>query len=590
MENSSLLLTFLAVCSSACERAQVILFDSRDAGAASSDGSTIDSSSADGSPDASSDGEVADGSVQALIQVELMGPGAPADARDRFARDPRLDLEPGPLIIYPSDETTFPMNIVRTLFQWRADARQDLFELRLESGAVSFRYYTRDRFFQMDEATREIVARSNRGRVVSVVVRSLSMTSTSSEIYRSRSIEVQYSEQAVPGSIYYWSTGAAAIMRASLESRVAERFYPAEGDSTCGSCHTVSRDGRRIALGYGGERLRVASIPDRAVQYPTGSAQSPEFGWGTFGPLARELLYASKGVLERIDLETGTRSVVALPASTFATHPDWSPDGRQIAVSVGSARLSNKEVKGTSLARIQVAADGSLGAPEVLVASTGPEDTIAFPSHSPDGRWIAFVRTVGKSKDSTPAQLYLVPSDGSAPPIQLERLNHRVRHEDGIRSTGNSMPTWAPATRGAWIAFSSIRAYGDVVSETNRDQLWASAIDLDRAAAGLDPSAAAFWLPFQETAEGNHRAFWSLNPEDTCPSTIELCDGFDDDCDGVPDDACCTPSAETCGNQADDDCDGAIDEACCGAEEICSNGPDDDCDGLADILDEDCAP
>ncbi|MGK0359729.1 MAG: hypothetical protein ACI9U2_002035 [Bradymonadia bacterium] len=77
--------------------------------------------------------------------------------------------------------------------------------------------------------------------------------------------------------------------------------------------------------------------------------------------------------------------------------------------------------------------------------------------------------------------------------------------------------------------------------------------------------------------------------EGLCCSTLEACNGVDDDCDGRIDEAgveglCCS-TPEAC-NGDDDDCDGQIDEAgvdglCCSTPETC-NGLDDDCDGRTD--------
>ena len=70
-------------------------------------------------------------------------------------------------------------------------------------------------------------------------------------------------------------------MKGVISEPLPTKFYTVDPDTTCVACHTVSRDGKRMAAGYDGEWLQEIAIPERSVtieetRYP--------MGWSTFSP------------------------------------------------------------------------------------------------------------------------------------------------------------------------------------------------------------------------------------------------------------------------------------------------------------------
>ncbi len=552
--------------------------------------------------------------------------GSPSDAADLFgaATSHAVGEEPlrEPTIIYPNHETMFPINVSHIRHEWAA-GDNDLYELRFEGPNTTVTVYTTQTNWQPTEEQWDWIAESNRGQEVTFSVRGLD-TLAPGDAYEAASITLYFSAAEVEGAIYYWSTGTAGVMKALVSDPVPIKFYtdPTASDAgTCVACHTLSRDGKRLAVGYGGEKLREVSVPERETLVPVVGQATRASAWTTFSPDGKLLLVANNGVLTLIDSDTGEpvgpdNGVVPLPDGKFGTHPDWSALGDRVVIALAT-KGGNKDTQGSSIAVLPYN-DGAWGDAEVLVPNANATDNNYFPVWSPDSKYIAYVNAIGTSKDAVTAHLKLLDVDNMST-IELVRVNERVNNQDGLTGIGNSMPTWAPSTKPGifWVAFSSLRAYATVRPQDGKeDQIWIAAIDPTLT----DPSYAAFWAPFQNIDAGNHRAFWTHTGEDTQCLCQDICgDSLDNDCDGTADESDCVDQCATkeiCDDQIDNNCDcivdgcliedctdgvdndndGLIDDkdpACtpnCDPTENCNDGADNDCDGLTDSKDPDCIP
>jgi hypothetical protein len=558
--------------------------------------------------------------------VDFVDTDAPPDAPDTFGggttHDNGSDSAREPAMVYPSHETKFPINVSRIRHEWSAGGSNGLFKLSFVGKNTTVNVYTVRQDWQPTDEQWDWIAESNRGEAVTLTVYALD-PSAPSDIWQAAPITLYFSDAEVDGAIYYWSTGTKGVMKALVSDPIPTKFYtdPTAPDAErCVACHTLSRDGKRLAVGYEGETLREVTVPERSIILPVGAtataggmppamdkggkggmggmggmpAMPPPMegmpsAWTTFSPDGEMLLVAADGILTLIDSDTGETigpdsGVVPIPDGTVATHPDWSALGDRVVFTLGT-KGGNKEVESGAIAILPYDA-GTWGAPEVVVASTGTNDNNFFPVWSPDSKWIAYVNAVGNSKDAATATLRLIdPAVGT--PIDMVRLNQRVNNQDGVLDVGNSMPTWAPSTKpGAfWLAFSSVRAYASVrPQDAKEDQIWIAAVDPSLA----DPGYAGFWAPFQSVDEGNHRAFWTHSSEDTQCHCVESCgDSIDNDCDGTADEEDCSvcEAVEICDDGIDNDCDCMVDD--CGGE-ICGDGIDNDGDGAVDDADSAC--
>jgi predicted small secreted protein len=466
-----------------------------------------------------------------------------------------------PVIVYPSDQTRFPRNIYRTLFQWRSQGYAQ-FRLTFTGPGGTVTVFTDGKHplcvmragaacWEADEMAWSYIAGGNAGATVTFTVDGLDTAMMPPVVRRSASITIGFSRYLVEGAIFYWSTTAAGIRRANIAAAEPESYltgkpqtvYESPADEVkCAACHVVSRDGKYMVApvsAASGGSLWIMEVTRAAPPTPLVKKvpNTGGHGFATISPDNGTVVAAWGGKMWMVDRATGAHKGDITVGGAGATHPDWSPDNSQLVFATG---------KGDGPANAAIATipfmDGTWGPATTIVPVGMDKKTNLFPMHSPDGKWIAYTRGKGGHGDLT-SQLWLVPAKGGTP-VELVNGNRVVSNAMGDGLTENSQPTWAPPGDYNWIAFNSQREYG-LVSPKGTQQIWVAAIDLAKAAKGEDPSYPAFRLQFQGLEEDNHRAFWTLDVRDP-PKTPPR---------PVPDAGACVMANATCTPGVDSCCD-----------------------------------
>ena len=487
-----------------------------------------------------------------FVDENLAGlPGGPAPL---FARP--LDPAPGaqPAIVYPLAGAVFPLNIGGVDLNWRrgAGGAQMYFRLRIIAVADPGRAYTlylpcrppppipsppaaEECVYPIGRALWTRIAIENPDAQVDLLVAGSDPAGTTTA--ESAALRIAFGPSSVEGGIYYWSSEGQGLFRALLGGGPGQAFLrpPLGGRFPCGSCHSVSHDGRLLAFsgeknGYVGDGTLVV-VP---VAAPTAPVVGPAPGTGGDGAatsLNRDgsLVVVSAGTtadpghLVVRDTATGAEVARRDPESAASGSgarfffPEWSPDGHAIAATQSSSAPHPWSVTGGSIVVLPfdraggaggAGGGGRIGDGRVVV----PQDDAGglfhyYPAWSPDGAWLAFVSAPlpGPSYGNPQSRLRLV-SQAGGPIHELARATQSI----GKSST---YPKFAPVMQAGcnvlYLTFNSKLDYGFLVKNSllaaggaPLPQLWMAAVDL-RALPGGDPSRAPVWLPFQQPQQTN---------------------------------------------------------------------------------------
>jgi hypothetical protein len=463
--------------------------------------------------------------VVRLVEVRV-DPSLPPNTPDLFQGVESSAF--APTVLYPPDQVAMPRNLGDFEVHWTGGGL-DAFEVSLETDYSAVRVYVRGGNGQPSAGTNaswaeleasEWTAATADANTAGFQVRGISYASPGT-VYAAPRREIQLSREPMQGGIYYWaSTATQGSASGIFRHDMADAGLPAtefwttdQTDGHCIGCHAISRDGSRMAATYNG-----GNGTGTVIDIATSVAEPVTNNWNfaTFTPDGRQVLTIHGYALTVRD--AATQAVLAAMTETPVTHPELSPDGKQL-VYVRPTTLAWDWMFGGGqiYTRSYDQATQTFG-PEHALVTTGANNY--YPSWSPDGQWIVFNRsddgTGTGAYDNASASVWVVRADGSMPPVELTAANQ------GVGLT-NSWARFAPfeqtagntAERIFWVTVSSKRDFGTRLQNTGMaenqkvPQLWMTAFYPDRVAAVPDPSTPAFRLPFQSLATHNHAAQWT---------------------------------------------------------------------------------
>ncbi|MEO8213851.1 MAG: hypothetical protein ABI560_11690 [Myxococcales bacterium] len=477
---------------------------------------------------------------------------APADAPSRFVGG--AGTTPGaPSIAYPLDGAMHAMNISEVRFQWtRGTSTNTLFRIRLDDGSNDYDFYTRcvapRCLFLLPPAGWLAIASSHSDAQLTATV--TGTDETGGPVYQSAAIAVRFSPAPVTGGLYYWTAATSnggTTYRLPFGAATATPFIvpsSAINPLPCSGCHSVSRNGAMISFAAANDGSGTLGFLGTApTQAPEQATIVPD---ATGGKRARftalnadgsRVLTTTYGAIQVLDTSTGQvlnvgNPAALLPAGKRVTHPEWSPSGNRVALTlytfaptgggsdISDARPEDGEIvtlefdpvtgKATRLRHIVVPGSGDGGFQHF------------YPSWSPDEQWLVMAAAPrGTSAYAAPAaRLRLVSAQLDNQVCPGPTCFELANASQGV-NVSSTWPKFSPFSQSNgkvfFVTFSSRIDYGFMLSNHSATdggiaQLWMSAIDLRALQMGqpvADPSLPPVWLPFQNVTQNNQLPFWS---------------------------------------------------------------------------------
>lgn len=482
-------------------------------------------------------------SLTIRLERAIITPTAPPDAPTRFGGT--ADASRAPELVYPADGTMIPPNLGELEIHYRTGG-STLFELQVSTGAVELRIYFGcpeavggGCIYTPDRAVWDAISTAARGQ--GPITYRLRGVDDAGNLGETAERTITVAEEDITGGLYYWNAGGGTIDRFEFGVRgaVAETFLDRTrtGATMCVGCHTLSRDGTRIAVGTDipTTTFQVFEVASRDRVFSRGGGGGiggfpSEPNFSSFSPDAMQIVTSAMAGLRILDGTTGNVVLEELGGGP-SSMPDWSPDGQHIVYARHDAgpTFGLVDAPGITDGRItRLDRSGTSWVVGPTLVSGGGNNY--YPAFSPDGAWVVFNRSPSNtnsmgSDDGSggaggvrDAELWVVSSSGTGSAMRL----------GNVGGLADSWPKWDPTMyrdNGRdlfWFAWSSRRAFGLRLAEDARMQLWMSAFDPEQASMGREAAFPAFRLPFQDIATGNHIAQWVTRIERmTCDTDVD---------------------------------------------------------------------
>jgi hypothetical protein len=470
------------------------------------------------------DGLSGDTGLTVYVKQTIVGTAVPPNAPDLFdaaTEDPTL----APTIVYPSDHILVPPNLGQFDVHWNNNPTNtdDVYQVKMANQYVDIRLYTTG----IDQPTPipfwTVIApelwqpiASTKQQLALTVAGMVSTAPTTKGTAAAQSVDV--TNENAKGGIYYWTTsGSPQIFRYDVSKpNVAPAPFFTSSPSGCMGCHALSRDGAKMAVTMDSAGGR-GSVWDVATTTQTFDWTTAGLYWNfaAFNASATKVFTVEQFGhmwLRNLDGTLANPTELApMTAGNMVTTPEVSPDNTKLVTVEFNSGQDYYANNGSIVTWDYNDAAGTLGNPAVVVAQ---DDANAiqnyYPSFSPDGQWLVFTRTTGYSYDNPSAEIWVVKTDGSQPPIKLIA-------SDIAGDLTNSWARWVPfgQTFGPtnepifYLTFSTKRPFGVRIPNGNIPQIWMTPFFPNRAALGQDPSGNAFRVPFQDVSTSNHIAQWT---------------------------------------------------------------------------------